>query len=257
MPVELVLLFLAVGAMQARSAWEEAVFSRWVLCGLVAVAMIFQVIYGLVLLAGITDWSRQMTRLLSDGGALEVLTFIWMIVAVWVILILGLVAALKERGIAGVSNAGQIMMHMMVWSIAGLALLAFLIQLTRETSGLGSQVLMLVVSLIAVLGPFLAGAYLSAGAFQWVLLGLVRAVEERKKRSEAPELEVKSSGHPVVMPAAQLPSEKRQAQAMPAKGGSEDIDIAEALKKLKRLKEEGLITDAEFDAKKKQMLDKI
>ncbi len=256
MALGVVLLVLMQGAVQARRSAPESETIRWTVCGLATSAMMLQAAYGLLLFAGTTGWARNLSQTLTETGAAGKVAFIWVTVAVWVLLIIGLVNALHEKSRLRTAALEAVAFRVFLWSIAGLVILAALVALTtpegrsRHNSSL-ETLMKLLVGAVAILLPLFAGTLLAVRSSAAAMLWLDRRTRHTSGTGGRPAAGA-SAISPHLAAVSNPAANGRQVQV-----GSDEPDLAERLRKLKDLHDAELITTAEYEAKKRELLDQI
>jgi hypothetical protein len=256
----------------------DSVSIRWVTGSLAVIGMIMQGVYGLTLLARSTDWSRQLPQFLHSCGTISLIAFVWVTIAVWFVLLITLLAAKSVK--VRIANSVFLfsVVRIVMWSVIGFVLLAALNQLVgpgtsdRATTDVGRTLLVFFVVAIPVLLPFLAGAYLCVEFFGDALVSALSELEDLQSE-RADSLALKKQpyqestvlrqpkgavvDHQETTPTRTYSTSIKQEAPACVPHSKSEMDVVTALRKLKELKDQDLISQIEFDEKKAQLLDRV
>lgn len=251
---------LGAGGIAACESQPECKPVKWTTGTLATLGIVMQGIYGLALLTHATDWSRQLRDWLSSGGAMTMAAFIWVTVAIWVALILTLISTVKTQVRVASSGVVLSLVRIVMWSVIGFILQNFLGRLVGMDTGhtapdVGQSLLNLFVVTLPLLVPFLVGSYLCVSHFGPGLLALTTEMNRPRRAAAPAPRPIKKPNQPA-MPPQPEPARLHSAPDLQRLQKS-DTDITTAFRRLRDLRDKTLISQEEFDAKKKELLDRV
>lgn len=281
----LVLMLFLGGALHARRRNPDSPGIRWTLLGSCAAVFLLQGAMVLIAAMERPEMMRSLEQTFEGGGPATVIAVLLFGVLNVMMLIFALVAALGKQRARGLATAGLVMAQIMLWSVLGVFLAGVVFQVIGITdatpygvvrsAAAGDVLVSSAIALGAGLLPFYATAYLCAGAFSLVLCNAAGGVIEQP----LPAQPVAPPAEPVEMvpaePAEPLltgpqfgqpeaatwlidePPRSRQPRPKAASTPAGQLSPLEALRQLKTMLDEGLITAPEYEERKRRILDRM
>jgi len=238
----LVLLLLALAALHARQNDTASPLIRYTLGGLAGATLMLYLVQLLVFVAGDESDALPIAAAFSDGAAARIAYAVLLTIGLLGVLGISIGAAITTREVDQVAMAGLIVARIVLGLIVVFPLYIFMVRAID-----GDDVKSMIVPLIggiAALAPLVAAFYVLVAGVSESLCAVAQWLGSQSRIALEPIPALAQSG---AYAAAPLP-----AQPADASGGIED-----QLRKLKNWREQGLITEEEYQQKRGELLKKL
>jgi hypothetical protein len=262
-----ILFVLLLGALRARTGNAASMMIRWAVGSLAAALLIIQLVQWMVIIAGNNDLSRGITALFDSKQVVPITSFVWVSLAWLAILIVSLISAVRHPYLPMLTQAARVLILTLAWSLVAIISLQYIsdIAMLGSTgssfsgdSGWGSQLLAWLLSALGVLLPLFGASWLCAVGLADTLVQISLMPKAAPRVTAVAVATVLPTGAPEHLAPAAVPAAPPALPTatlvdLPAPGH----DVAARLQNLKRLLDQGLISTADFEAKKQELLNQL
>ena len=240
--VGFVLAVLGLSGLYARRQNPESKVIRFTSGAASGIALLLYIVQILVSLSEGQSGSWPMVRVFSSGDALLITYFIIVTLAVLSILVISIVASIKDTVVEALTQGSLIIAHALIWLAAGYSVLSFLLMALQGTGWIGSQILQLVTTIVVGLFPLVGAICLCVTGIGRGFVSVTGWVKENGAAT------------------GELNPDKGKGQASkvaPLASELAEATVEDQLRKLKGWREQGLISEEDYEQKRKDLLSRL